>query len=418
MKKKLEAELVSIAHRILQMKNKSDLVQLHQETQKLYEKLSVLRFVDEHFAQVKPTIGQAEAEAELSAIFDNDISANVEPTETAEPIELPVDKKKVAKAVVEPTEPAAEAEAINDIISGISENASKQEPAAEQEEVKLEEEAEAAFATAEEIEPVAELESPEEQVAPVEAAATAEAEEAEEEQESEKIEEAAEQAQAETVAEESAKADELFKPAFEWGFDAKKEEVKIDEPIEAKITPAQISFDDLLGQDYVDPVFVKPEEVDTPMPTANTPIVTTDAPIATTSSDDDRRAAELAESNKRLADLREAANKPLSERQNVIPISRNFVDTSNVISINKENLNDRISKGITIGLNDRIAFMKHLFDNSSEDYNRVLSQLITFDTLSEAKDFIDNVVKPDYNNWDGKDEYEQRFMEIVEKKFA
>jgi hypothetical protein len=81
-------------------------------------------------------------------------------------------------------------------------------------------------------------------------------------------------------------------------------------------------------------------------------------------------------------------------------------------------LNDRLSKGITVGLNDRIAFVKHLFGNSNEDYNRVLNQLITFSTLQEAQDFIDNMVKPDYNNWQGKDEYAQRFMEVVEKKFS
>lgn len=81
-------------------------------------------------------------------------------------------------------------------------------------------------------------------------------------------------------------------------------------------------------------------------------------------------------------------------------------------------LNDRISKGIIIGLNDRIAFMKHLFANSSEDYNRVLSQLITFDTMDEAQSFINDMVKPDYNNWVGKEEYESRFMEILEKRFS
>jgi hypothetical protein len=80
-------------------------------------------------------------------------------------------------------------------------------------------------------------------------------------------------------------------------------------------------------------------------------------------------------------------------------------------------LNDRMAKGIIIGLNDRIAFMNHLFSNSSEDYNRVLSQLMTFDTFQEAEDFIENMVKPDYNNWEGKDEYALRFLEIVEKKF-
>ena len=42
MKRKLEAELISIAHRILKLKNKSELAQLQQETLKLYEKISVL----------------------------------------------------------------------------------------------------------------------------------------------------------------------------------------------------------------------------------------------------------------------------------------------------------------------------------------------------------------------------------------
>ena len=62
MKKRLEADLISIAHRILQLKNKSDINQLYLETQKLYEKLALLRFVDEHFGDSKPTIGQAAIE--------------------------------------------------------------------------------------------------------------------------------------------------------------------------------------------------------------------------------------------------------------------------------------------------------------------------------------------------------------------
>jgi hypothetical protein len=80
-------------------------------------------------------------------------------------------------------------------------------------------------------------------------------------------------------------------------------------------------------------------------------------------------------------------------------------------------LNDKLAKGIVIGLNDRIAFVKHLFGGDSEDYNRVLSQLITFDTFQETKTFIDEMVKPDYNNWEGKEDFEHRFMEIIEKKF-
>ncbi len=80
-------------------------------------------------------------------------------------------------------------------------------------------------------------------------------------------------------------------------------------------------------------------------------------------------------------------------------------------------LNDRLKKGINIGLNDRMAFVKHLFDGSNSDYNRVLSQLNTIKSKEEAFNFVSNIVKPDYNNWEGKEDYESRFLAIVEKKF-
>ena len=80
-------------------------------------------------------------------------------------------------------------------------------------------------------------------------------------------------------------------------------------------------------------------------------------------------------------------------------------------------MNDRLKKGINIWLNDRLAFIRHLFDGNTGDYNRVVSQLNTFNSLEEAKKFIQLVVKPDYKHWAGKEEYEQRFMELVENKF-
>ncbi|HEU4495566.1 MAG TPA: hypothetical protein VFR70_00790, partial [Flavobacterium sp.] len=69
MKKKLEAELISIAHRILKLKNKSELAQLHQESRKLYEQLSVLLFVEENFEGLQPTIGRSEAYQVLETAF-------------------------------------------------------------------------------------------------------------------------------------------------------------------------------------------------------------------------------------------------------------------------------------------------------------------------------------------------------------
>lgn len=81
-------------------------------------------------------------------------------------------------------------------------------------------------------------------------------------------------------------------------------------------------------------------------------------------------------------------------------------------------LNEKLSKGINIGLNDKIAFVKHLFGESNEDYNRVLSQINTFETYFDTITFINEIVKPDYNNWENKDEYVLRFLESVEKKFV
>ena len=84
----------------------------------------------------------------------------------------------------------------------------------------------------------------------------------------------------------------------------------------------------------------------------------------------------------------------------------------------KKSLNDTIKKGgLNIGLNDKIAFIKHLFDGQNTDYDRVLSQLNTFASFDEAKNFIENMIKPDYNNWQQKEEFEERFIAIIESKF-
>jgi len=84
-----------------------------------------------------------------------------------------------------------------------------------------------------------------------------------------------------------------------------------------------------------------------------------------------------------------------------------------------KSLNDKLNgKEIKVGLNDRLAFVKHLFNGSTEDYNRVLSQLGTIDTEERSIAFIENMVKPDYNNWGGKEEYVDRFMELLERRFS
>jgi len=81
-----------------------------------------------------------------------------------------------------------------------------------------------------------------------------------------------------------------------------------------------------------------------------------------------------------------------------------------------KSLNDTLAINIQIGLNDRIAFVKNLFDGSQEDFNRVLSQLNTYTSEKEAMKFIKKMVKPDYD-WSEQAELEARFLEIIERKF-
>jgi len=84
---------------------------------------------------------------------------------------------------------------------------------------------------------------------------------------------------------------------------------------------------------------------------------------------------------------------------------------------NSKNLNDILGKGLKVGLNDRLAFIKNLFDGSVEEYQRVISQIQTYDDFEEANEFIENLVKPDYNHWEGKESFELRFIKIIEQNF-
>ena len=91
--------------------------------------------------------------------------------------------------------------------------------------------------------------------------------------------------------------------------------------------------------------------------------------------------------------------------------------TSESTEENSKNLNDILGKGLKVGLNDRLAFIKNLFNGSVEEYQRVISQIQTYDELEEAQNFIENLVKPDYNYWEGKESFESRFIKIIEQNF-
>ncbi|WP_373519252.1 hypothetical protein [Pricia sp.] len=87
--------------------------------------------------------------------------------------------------------------------------------------------------------------------------------------------------------------------------------------------------------------------------------------------------------------------------------------------IRTKSLNEKATNAaLKVDLNNRLAFVKHLFSGSTEDYNRVLSQLNTIDSHERSVSFIENMVKPDYNHWMGKEEYEERFMYLIERRFS
>jgi hypothetical protein len=314
MKKRLEAELISIAHRVLKLKNKSEIDQLYHETQKLYEALTVLKFYGDNYEQLKSDVAVEDLEEKVTAFVEHKTS-----------IETPI--QEVAEPIIEEETLAAEPEIIEEPIVVAMEESTEEEELVVDEEIN-----EGPIALEEE-------EETEEDV--IVGEITLEEDEIEEEEE--------------PVAE--LKSDLDFEPIFELAAESPIEDV-VEEKIEAKKAEAkQISFEDLLG-DYTEPVFVKSNDIVVP------------------------------DSLKNVID-----EKPLS-------------------------LNDQHLKTINIGLNDKMAFVKNLFGDSNEDYNRVLSQLNTFSTFEEAKDFIDEIIKPDYNNWEGVDDYAERFIEIVAKKFS
>ena len=83
----------------------------------------------------------------------------------------------------------------------------------------------------------------------------------------------------------------------------------------------------------------------------------------------------------------------------------------------RENVNDQFAKSLSIDLNDRLAFIKELFNDDKINYERVISQIITFESWSEVSKFLTTQVKIEYNNWEGKEEVVERFLYILRNNF-
>jgi hypothetical protein len=303
MKKKLEADLISIAHRVLKLKGKEDVVLLHQEAQKLFEKLAILRFYEEHINVLKEEISEEDLEEKINAM---DFSKA--------PIEV-----KVEAEVEE--EPAFVKESEEETTLSIEEDEVETEQVEEKEEIQ-------------------------------------------------------DLIEAEHI--ETEKEEPIFSPIFELS-----EEIEEEKP-QAFTEQKQISFEDLLGSGYKEPEFVKVNEVPKEV--------------------------------EKVADIFfEKVEETVFPE---IKIETKIETTVHKIEHKSISLNDTLIKGMNIGLNDRIAFVKHLFGGSNEDFNRVVSQISTYDSFEEVQQFIVDMVKPDYNNWHGKEDYADRFMNLIEKKFA
>lgn len=233
MKKKLESELVSIAHRILRLKGKEDVIALHAEAKKMYEQLTILKFVEEHFGDLKPFVGKSEVVSKFEQLANSVLENN-----TQVPENNPHDEDIITPGM----------DTIRDMIAEM---------------------------------------------------------------------------------------------------------------------PKQESMEELLADVLPQPTFVK------------------------------------------------------NDMKDVTPDPRDIevvLDTK--VATKSKSLNDKLKKGINVGLNDRLALAKHLFNGSTEDFNRVVSQLNTIDNEAETIRFVNEMVKPDYNNWKDKEAYEERFMQLILYKFS
>ena len=82
-----------------------------------------------------------------------------------------------------------------------------------------------------------------------------------------------------------------------------------------------------------------------------------------------------------------------------------------------QSLNDRFGKTAQIGLNDKLAFVQKLFFGSESEYNKVVKHIADLHSMQDAVVYIEQEIKPTYNYWKGKEEYEQRFLDLVLKRF-
>lgn len=384
MKRVLEDELISLAHRILKLKSRADIHQLKKEAGMLYEKLAVLSFAEKHFGGVKPTIGKTEFSdafySQYSHIDEDGDHKSPDGTEyNSEPISEPNTEK--IKDIVSHMPP--EAEQVDYLLdqfkklsaSNFSDFEEEQEPHQDTEIDQQKEEMESQENSENNIQNSTGKDNDDETI---------------KEKPTQEVEEAEEKPQ--TIHERTDESESVEIP----GQEKKESENELEQSIEEEASTTS-SLEQDFGVHFDDLPFFEPKTEDT----------------SKDSSDVFDEKDNESEAENSTHQQEKEQEKPQPENTE----SQQPKRTIDLFNQDKKSLNDRLKMGFQIGLNDRLAFTKALFDNNVEDYNRVMSQISTLNSFNEAETFIDHNVKPEYNNWEDKAETHKRFMDLLKRKF-
>ena len=394
MKKVLEGELLSIVHRVLQMKD-TDVDKLYVEAKELYEKLQILKFYQDNLALgLVNDIAEDQLVAKLSAF------APVESKESAETLSAKVEEEEErsqipADLIVEdyPLVVEAEKETVIDFESPVLSQDEREAAAAEE--------------TVEEYTTLVFEEEEEEAIEESEQLFEGDEDVEEEHEEEEWTEE-----DVVTVLEEEELADQAVAELASEAPIEPEEEAVVFTPL----TGDQREDNPFEGFDFGEIEFIRVEDV------AKEDTILVDDSMFERVVVEQPTAEEQNQSTDTFFAQQQAQQEESKEEEEQGERQQNMLFNLDQVSVReprivKTAINDIYRGTIMVGLNDRIAFEKHLFANSSEDFNRVLSQLNTVSTYEEARSFVEHLVKPEYNNWEGKDEYAERFMALIEKRF-
>ncbi len=362
MHKKLASDLTSLAHSILQMKNKEDVNALKDKAYALYEKLTVLAYVEEYIN----TTPQAEVTKE--ELLTQIEKIEIDREENSRLVALKVEENSVEKEEI--TEPIVDVKE-EEIVSTIIDQSVEKETDTEKKEEVLESIEESTVEKTEQI-VEEELESIVEDNLEEKYEKEEDVTENVEEVFAEKLEEPIKQ-----IVEE--KVDNITE---ESGNEAVEEQKNVIDNTIEEVIEEKKKVEEIEEQPFEELENLLFGEKD----------VKNDADFI-----EELKAPTLEEELKDTLPVDVMANL----FQKVEP---------------KKTVNDHLQNTIQIDLNDRIAFVKHLFNGNQTDFNRVISQLNTFKTEKEAKGFINRMIKPDYN-WSDKEEYENRLLEIIERRF-